>query len=149
MRGKALFIVRRLHLYLSVFFAPLLLLFVVTGWAQTMGFDHSSALMSRLSQVHKRQVYTNEATKEGGHRQGGFNERAGGFNDRFGGERGHGAPPRNGPMKWLVSAMCVALIVSISLGLILAFTMVHNRLPVWIALILGVATPVVLLALGK
>jgi hypothetical protein len=44
--------------------------------------------------------------------------------------------------------MCVALIISISLGLFLAFTVVRNRIPVWIALILGIVTPVLLLAAG-
>ncbi len=57
-------------------------------------------------------------------------------------------PEMTWPTKWLVVAMCVSLMVSISLGLVLAFTMVRNRTPVWIALILGVATPVLLLALA-
>ncbi len=52
------------------------------------------------------------------------------------------------PTKLLVAAMCVALIISIALGLALAFTMVRNRIPVWIALILGVATPVTFLVLA-
>jgi hypothetical protein len=134
MRGKWLLLVRRLHLYLSVFFAPLLLLFVVTGWAQTMGFVRSSVLMEQLSRVHTSQYFPTaiETTK------------------RFGGPGRGGKNPRavSGPMKLLVVAMSVALIISIALGLALAFTMVKNRIPVWIALILGVATPVLLLALA-
>jgi hypothetical protein len=52
------------------------------------------------------------------------------------------------PVKWLVVTMCIALITSISLGIVLAFTMVRNRIPVWIALILGIAVPVLLLTLA-
>jgi hypothetical protein len=132
MRGKWLLRVRRLHLYLSVFFAPLLLLFVITGWAQTMGFVRSSLLMEQLSRVHVSQYFPtpDETTK------------------RFGGaERAH-HKMASGPAKLLVAAMCVALIVSIALGMVLAFTVVKNRIPVWIALILGVATPVLLLVLA-
>lgn len=129
MRGKTLLLVRRLHLYLSVFFAPLLLVFVVTGWAQTMNFDRASPVLEDLSQVHTRQLF------EAPH--------------KFGGHTGHGMERQRAlPMKWLVAAMCVALLVSISLGLVLAFTTVRQRVPVWIALILGVATPVFLLALA-
>jgi hypothetical protein len=135
MRGKFLLVVRRLHLFLSVFFSPLLLLFIVTGWAQTMDFDHSSAVLGRLSQVHTRQFYpTGPATT-----------------DARGEIRVPGGKQESGytvPMKWLVAAMSVALIVSISLGLILAFTMVRQRVAVWIALILGIAAPVLLLALA-
>jgi hypothetical protein len=135
MRGKILLLVRRVHLYLSVFFAPLLLLFVVTGWAQTMDFDHSSAFLGRLSQVHTRQFYpvgpaTTDARGEirvpGGKEESGYTV----------------------PMKWLVAAMSVALIISILLGLVLAFSMARLRFPSLIALILGVGIPFVLLALA-
>lgn len=134
MRGKWLFWVRRFHLYLSVFFAPLLLLFVITGWAQTAGFDHSTALMQRLSDIHKDQYFPTTTATKG--------------KVTFAGLIGTKNSVRNitWPTKLLVVAMCFALITSISLGLILAFTMVRNRIPVWIALILGVATPVLLLA---
>jgi hypothetical protein len=128
MRGKILLVVRRLHLYLSVFFAPLLLLFVITGWAQTMDFDHSTPVLERLSNVHTEQFFAMEPRK-----------------GRTSAERdAEEAAAR--PMKWLVAAMSVALIVSIGLGLVLAFTLVRQRVAVWIALLLGIATPVLLLA---
>jgi hypothetical protein len=163
MRGPTLLIVRRLHLYLSVFFAPLLLLFVVTGWAQTMGFDRSSPLLSRLSQVHEHQTFNLQQQKgggqrfrEGGPQFGGGAPGAEGAGPRFeGGAQRFGEAGRGGgrainlPMKWLVVAMSIALIISIGLGLVLAFTMVRNRLPVVLALILGILTPVALLALAQ
>jgi hypothetical protein len=145
MHGKWLLLVRRTHLYLSVFFAPLLLLFVITGWAQTMDFDHSSTLMERLSKVHTKQFFP---TDDNFDRKQVFTTTTPGV---------AGTEPREGrtpakrmtwPTRWLIASMCVALITSISLGLILAFTMVRNRIPVVIALILGIATPVLLLALA-
>lgn len=139
MRGKWLHWVRRFHLYLSVFFAPLLLLFVITGWAQTTGFVNSTVLMRELSAVHKDQYFS-----IGGYRANG--------KWTFAGQTGTGTKNSTQRITWptklLVVAMCIALITSISLGLILAFTMVRNRIPVWIALILGVATPVLLLAVA-
>jgi hypothetical protein len=136
MRGKTLLIVRRLHLYLSVFFAPLLLVFVVTGWAQTMNFDRSNPFLNRLSEVHTSQLYPTEPQHKN---QNGSWE---------GDWEGRHMRISNLPMKELIALMSIALLVSISLGLALAFTMVRNRVPVWIALILGVATPVFLLTLA-
>ncbi len=135
MRGKILLWVRRAHLFLSVFFAPLLLLFVITGWAQTMDFDHSTSLMQNLSRVHTDQYYP----------MGTRNGRPSFDNDSF---TDAGAKQHTWATKWLIAAMCVALIISISLGLVLAFTMVRNRIPVWIALLCGIAAPVLLLTLA-
>jgi hypothetical protein len=138
MRGNWLRLVRRFHLYLSVFFAPLLLLFVVTGWAQTVGIarEQTPTLMQKLSGIHKSQYFSTNAERASGR-------------SRFGGYmEGLGRAHRAWPMKMLVVAMCVALIISIALGLVLAFATVRKRIPVWIALILGVATPVTFLALA-
>lgn len=141
MRGKWLILVRRFHLYLSVFFAPLLLLFVITGWEQTTGFGQSFPLMQNLSQVHTGQYYPVTSNITG---------KTGGYS--FAGQTGTGTKNSKEtitwPTKWLVVAMCIALITSISLGLVLAFTVVRNKIPVLIALILGIAVPVALLALA-
>ena len=135
MRGRWLLLVRRLHLYLSVFFAPLLLLFVVTGWAQTTGLAHSSSLMARLSEVHKDQYYpASEADTD--NKKHFF----------LGGKTGRNTSTVL--VKRLVAMMCAALIISIALGMVLAFTTMRSRIPVWISLILGIATPVLLLALA-
>jgi hypothetical protein len=149
MRGKVLLAVRRAHLYLSVFFAPLLLLFVVTGWAQTMDFDHSTALMQKLSRIHTKQYFPTEAGPE---RKAVYTTitAIGGSAPNVGEVKGtkNTAQRATWPMKWLIATMCLALLTSITLGLLLAFTVVRNRAPVWIALIFGVITPVALLALA-
>lgn len=126
MRGKWLLWVRRCHLYLSVFFAPLLLLFVITGWWQTVvprtkkPYGYQPWLIEKLSDIHKSQYYP------------GFGKTS----------------LSSFSFEVLVVAMCIALTISISLGLVLAFTTVRNRIPVLIALMLGIATPVLLLALA-
>ena len=132
MRGKVLLLIRRLHLYLSVFFAPLLLVFIVSGWAQTMDFDHSTPLLRNLSQIHTKQFYplASDAGKIGPKV-----DRA-----RF--------EQITLPMRWLVAAMCGALLISIILGLVMAFTMVRQRVQVCVALALGIALPAGLLALA-
>src|ERR1041384_91593 len=54
---------RRLHLYLGVFFSPMLLFFLVTGWYQTAYPDRrksvfeASAVMDRLRAVHADQTF--------------------------------------------------------------------------------------------
>jgi len=136
MHGNWLFWVRRLHLYLSVFFAPLLLLFVITGWAQTMGYVNWGSTMWRVSEIHKAQYFPTSDTGTLGKLR---------ISGQTGTSKGAKIQPTS-PMKWLVVAMSMALVISISLGIILAFTMVRNRIPVWIALTLGIATPVLLLA---
>lgn len=132
MSGKTLLIIRRLHLYLSVFFAPLLLVFIISGWAQTMDFDHSTPLLRNLSQIHTKQFYP-LAIDAG--KIGPKVDRA-----RF--------EQITMPMRWLVAIMCVALLVSIILGLVMAFTMVRQRVQVCLALFLGIVMPVGFLVLA-
>jgi hypothetical protein len=95
MRGPVLLVVRRLHLYLSVFFAPLLLLFIVSGLAQTMDFDHSTPLLRDLSQVHTKQFFPTAAD-------------AGKIGEKIDRAR---FTELTKPMRWLVAAMCGALLV--------------------------------------
>ena len=142
MRGKWLLWIRRVHLYLSVFFAPLLLLFVITGWAQTMDFDHSSALMEKLSQVHTSQYFPTSRTKAEETPEKTDSPKP----DETSAPKE--APRLTWPMQWLISAMSIALILSISLGLVLAFSVVRNTAPVWISLALGIVVPVLLLAVA-
>jgi nitrate reductase gamma subunit len=58
MRGKWLQRVRLIHTWLGVFFSPLLLLFIVTGWYQTFvssdDADKNSfnRFMSKISNIH-------------------------------------------------------------------------------------------------
>ena len=118
------FLARRVHLFLSIFFTPLLILFIVTGWWQTAvssddrdnGTGAFHDLMSKLSNVHTDHSYP-------------------GFHIGH----GHAAP---GLLKGLVIAMAVALLGSILLGLFLAWQSLRRKWIVLLCLILGIVVPV-------
>lgn len=118
---------RRLHLYLGCFFAPLLIFYVATGWYQTVNPDRrkgtgdSTDLVSRLTRVHVEQYYPAET--------------ASGYSTRW--------------FRALVVLMALALITTVILGIILAFRSSRNSWPVWLSLALGVALPVIVLWLGQ
>jgi len=118
---------RRVHLYLGCFFAPLLLFYVVTGWYQTVnpdrrkGVSDSQDLVSRLSRVHVEQYYPTES--------------ASGYSTRL--------------FRVFIVIMANALIATVILGIILAFRTSRNKWPVWLSLALGVTLPVILLWLGQ
>ncbi len=118
---------RRVHLYLGCFFAPLLLFYVATGWYQTVnpdrrkGVGDSTDLISRLSRVHVEQYYPTES--------------ATGYSTFF--------------FRLLIVLMAIALITTVSLGIVLAFRTSRNKLPVWLSLGLGIALPFILLWLGQ
>jgi len=127
MRGKLLLWARRTHLYLGVFFSPLLLLFIITGWWQTMvagddqekegGYLHE--LMKKFSNVHT----SSEWPRAGRHDYVWL-------------------------MKWMIVAMCVALILSIILGLFLSWQTTKPKWKVILALALGIAVPAGILYLA-
>ena len=118
---------RRVHLYLGCFFAPLLIFYVATGWYQTVnpdrrkGVSDSTDLVSRLSRVHVEQYYPTES--------------ATGYSTRL--------------FRALVVVMAVALNATVILGIILAFRTSRQKWPVWLALAMGVALPILLLWLGQ
>ncbi len=120
-------LIRRVHLYLGCFFAPLLIFYVSTGWYQTVNPDRrkgvadSTDLVGRLSRVHVEQYYPTES--------------ATGYSTFF--------------FRALVVLMAVALITTVVLGIILAFRASRNTWPVWLSLALGIVLPVVLLWLGQ
>lgn len=118
---------RRLHLYLGCFFAPLLLFFIATGWYQTVnpdrrkGVGDSDTFISHMTRVHVEQYYPTESAQ--GYSTKGFT--------------------------WLVVAMSVALIITTALGIILAFRFSKQKWPVWLSLILGLLVPALVLWLGQ
>lgn len=118
---------RRTHLYLGCFFAPLLLFFVGTGWYQTMNPDRrkgpgeAEAIVDRLRSVHADSLLPNAtantyATK---------------------------------PFRYFVAVMATALIATTILGIILAFRFNRNKWLVSGSLILGLIVPCLLLWLGQ
>jgi hypothetical protein len=119
--------VRRWHLFLSLFFAPLLLFYIATGWYQTFTVNRNKSpgeaedLVSKLTSVHVDQIYPTKTAES-------FNPK--GF-------------------QILVVAMSIALIITIGLGIYLAFTVGRPKWAVWLSLTLGVLLPILLLWLGQ
>jgi hypothetical protein len=120
-------LLRRLHLFLGCFFAPLLLFYVGTGWYQTVtlrrnkGVGEADDLPSRLRSVHVDQIYPTES--------------ANAFSPFL--------------FRILVVLMAIALIATIIMGVILAFKSLKQRWLVWLSLALGFLVPVLFLWLGQ
>jgi len=120
-------LIRRIHLFLGCFFAPLLLFYVCTGWYQSVtlrrnkGVGEAEDWPSRLRSVHVDQIYPTESA------------------DAY--------------SPWLFRAlvvtMAIALIVTIVLGVILAFRSIRQRWLVWLSLGLGFLVPALFLWLGQ
>ena len=121
-------LVRRIHMYLGCFFAPLLLFYVLTGWYQTVNHDRlkspadAESLTQKLRTIHVDQIYPTSH------------------------ELRHPSSPWL--FQWLVVAMSVALVATVILGVILAFRSTRHTWPVWVSLVLGILLPLALLWLG-
>jgi len=119
--------VRRWHLFLSLFFAPLLLFYVATGWYQTLTANRNKTageqedLVSKLTSIHVDQIYPAKSAES-------FNPKA---------------------FQILIVVMSISLIITIALGIYLAFTVGRPRWAVWLSLALGVLLPILLLWLGQ
>ena len=120
---------RQLHLYLGVFFTPLLLFFIGTGWFQTVDHDRlkspgeAETWTQKLRVVHTDQIYP----ETGAIRQG-------------------GSPKL---FQTLVVVMSAALILTTVLGLVLAFRFSRSLWPVVLSLVLGILAPVLVLWAGQ
>ena len=118
---------RRMHLYLGVFFTPLLVFYLATGWYQTVNVDRRKGLgeavgvVDKLVSIHVDQVYPTD--------------QAVGWNPL--------------PFRVLVVIMSLALLTTIILGILLAFRSTTRRWPVWLSLGLGILLPLLLLWLGQ
>jgi multidrug efflux pump subunit AcrB len=119
--------VRRLHLYLGCFFAPLLLFYVVTGVYQTFnphrnkGLGEADTWISRLRSVHVDQVYPAASANS-------YSTKS---------------------FRVLVAVMGAALVLTVLLGIVLAFRSLRQKWLVTVSLLLGVLVPVIALWLGQ
>lgn len=117
---------RRVHLYLGCFFAPLLLFYVATGWYQTFHTNRNKATgevggwRERLVSIHVDQIFPTAD--------------AAGFSPAL--------------FRILVAVMAAALIITVGVGVLLAFRSSRRQWPVWLSLVLGLLVPVLLLWLG-
>lgn len=122
-------LLRRLHLYLGCFFAPLLLFYLLTGWYQTLNPNRlkspseAETLLQKFRVVHSDQIFPSENELD----------------------------KPSSPKKYqaLVVVMSIASTVMILIGLVLAFKTLRSKWPVWVSLTLGVVLPAFLLWLGQ
>lgn len=127
MKFPSLKLLRRLHLYLGVFFAPMLVFYVASGWYQTVNVDRRKGLgeaegiVDKLVSVHVDQVYPADAAVSW----------------------------EPGAFRVLVVTMSLALLATVLLGIVLAIRSTARRWPVWLSLGLGIVVPVLLLWLGQ
>ena len=128
-RKQTVKLLRRIHLFLGCFFAPLLLFYLATGWYQTVNPQRLKSTAEAESFAQKfRVVHTDQIYPEtGAIRQG-------------------GSPKL---FQTLVVVMSVALILTTVLGLVLAFRFSRSLWPVVLSLVLGILAPVLVLWAGQ
>lgn len=118
---------RRLHLYLGCFFAPLLVFYVSTGCYQTLNPERNKVagekggLLFNLRSVHVDQIYPNAASQS--------------YSPKF--------------FRLLVAIMAISLLLTSALGIVLAFRSSRSQWPVWLSLTLGIGVPILVLWLGQ
>ncbi len=118
---------RRIHLYLGCFFAPILLFFICTGWYQTMNPDRRKApgeaegIADRARAVHADSLLPAAS--------------ASGYKTK--------------PFRYFIVVMAVALIVTVALGIVLAFRFSPKKWLVGLSLVLGFFVPLLLLWVGQ
>ena len=120
---------RNVHLYLGCFFAPLLILFLLTGSWQMFDFHKDSRtpggykaplIIKSLSEVHT--------------------------NQRWGDEKTHAKP--SFPFRYLIVLMSIGILITTVLGIIMAFKYTRPWM-VWACLLAGILIPFLLLFVSK
>jgi len=117
-------VMRNIHLYLGVFFAPLLIFFLISGSWQTFGLNSASkdgsyeppAIIKTLSQVHKNQRWVDSKM----------------------------VPQPSMPFRYLIVLMALGLLATTILGIIMAFNYTRPWI-VWGCLLMGILIPCFLL----
>ena len=118
--------IRQIHLYLGVFFAPLVIFFALSGALQTFRLQDSPkdnsytppAWIVRLAEVHINQRPVKDRSISPSY-----------------------------PLKWFVVLMAAGLISTSILGIYMAFKYNRDRRIVWAMIILGIIIPIALLYL--
>jgi len=121
-------VMRNIHLYLGVFFAPLLMFFLISGSWQTFNLHEANksgsyvppAIIKSLSQVHKDQRWVD----------------------------GKKVPKSSKPFQWLVILMAVGLLATTILGIMMAFKYTKPWI-VWACLLMGFLIPSFLIWMAR
>jgi hypothetical protein len=120
---------RLAHLYLGVFFTPLLVFFIASGWYQTINperlksVSEAESIVQKLRVVHTDQIYP--------------------------GDHEFRKPSSPKLFQGLVVVMSVALLATTVLGVVLAFRFSRTPWPVALCLGAGVGVPILILWAGR
>jgi hypothetical protein len=106
---------RRLHLYLGCFFAPMLLFFAISGIWQTFRLNDKIPILKTLSAIHTSHTH-----------------------------KGPGWQPTSPYLELFVVAMSVGLVFSIIIGVIMAFKFGRGKLTL-ASLAAGILIPLTLI----
>lgn len=140
---------RQWHVYISVFVAPSLLLFALTGALQTFRIPDEKAapvLIQKLARVHKDEVF---ALKPGRPKKPDGAGKAADANpaEAKAPEVKKAPRPSTEVLKWFFSMVSVAIAITTLLGLWMALAYSREKLTIWMLLIAGTAAPVLILML--
>ncbi len=117
---------RKIHLYLGCLFAPMIILFAVSGSLQVFDLHMSKKdgsysappIIKMITNIHMHQRLAHQKEKD---------------------------EESSNRMKFFVLLMGLGLTTTTILGIVMAFQMIKSRLIVWICLILGIVVPIFLL----
>jgi hypothetical protein len=139
-------LIRQLHVWISVFVAPSLLFFALTGALQTFRIpDEKTApvLIQKLARVHKDDVFAMKPARPKKPESAGH--------DKAKAEKPPEAKPAPKPstevLKWFFATVSVAIALTTLLGLWMALAYSRQKLVVWVLLAAGAAAPVLILTL--
>jgi hypothetical protein len=137
--------IRQLHVYVSVFVAPSLIFFALTGALQTFRIPDlaaSPALIQKLARVHKDDVFAVKPARPKRANPAGHDKPA------------LPKPPQAEPppkasteaLKWFFAAVSAAIAATTLFGLWMALAYSKRKPVIWALLIAGAAAPMLILA---
>jgi hypothetical protein len=141
--NKAWPLIRQWHIYVSVFVAPSLIFFAITGALQTFRIpDRTDApvLVQKLARVHRDDVFALKAAKP----------KAAESSKPVLAEKPKPTPkakPSTEVAKWFFAVTSVAIAVTTLFGLWMALAYNRRKAVIWALLIAGAAAPVIILVL--
>jgi len=138
---------RQIHLYIGMFFAPMILLFALSGGLQTFRLNEAGgwggtppAWMVWVGAIHKNQSAPRADAQHDDHRDAHHEVRP----------KPAGPPPPGPsplPLKILTVLMAIGLFASTVIGMVIALSLRAARTGSLVALVLGTVLPIVLLKL--
>jgi hypothetical protein len=132
--------IRQCHVYVSVFVAPTLLFFALTGALQTFRIPDDKAapvVLQKLARLHKDDVFAVKPARP---------KRPEGAKPTEARPPEKPAPaPSTQRLKWFFAIASVAVAVTTLLGLWMALAYHRRKAVMWALLIAGIAAPVLLL----